>query len=385
MLVATEVDCDTGPMRTVGVEEELLLVDPKTGVARSVATRILKRARLAPGELVPGDLGGSIEHEVQQQMLETNTAPHADLGELGDDIRQCRGRAIAAAREAGVRVIASGTSPLKVEPRLFHHPRYRRLAEVFGITTSEQLTCACHVHVAVQSDEEGVGVLDRIRCWLPLLVAVSANSPFWHGRDSGYASYRSQTMLRWPTAGPTEVFGSAENYHATITAMLNSGVMLDKGMVYFDARLSHHVPTIEIRVSDVCADATDTVLIAALVRGLVATAATSWRNGEAAPPVPAQMLRLATWQAGRYGVCGELLDPLTLLPRPAADVIGDLLELVRPALAETGDEQLVERGLDAVLRRGNGAVRQRAVFERTGSLPDVVADLARVTSGQDAM
>lgn len=372
-------------MRTVGVEEELFLVDPKSGAARSVATRVLRQTDDVTLDQNPDHLGGRLEHEVQQQMVETNTAPHADLAELASDIRQCRHRAIAAARDAGARVIASGTSPLPVEPRLFHHPRYQRLAEVYGITAREQLTCACHVHVAVESDEEGVAALDWIRGWLPVLVALSANSPFYQGIDTSYASFRSQAMLRWPTAGPSEVFGSAQQYHATVTAMLGSGVMLDKGMVYFDARLSHHAPTVEVRVSDVCADAGDTVLIAALCRGLVETAAASWRDGIAAPPVPASMLRLASWQAGRYGLEGMLLDPLTLTPRPAADVVGDLLEHVRPGLARTGDEELVEQRIAAVLARGNGAVRQRAVFARTGQLADVVADLARVTAGQDAL
>ncbi len=372
-------------MRTVGVEEELFLVDPKSGAARAIATRVLKQTDITSLTIDPENLGGRLEHELQQQMVETNTAPHADLTALADDIRQCRSRVIAAAREAGARVIASGSSPLPVEPRLFRHPRYERLAEVFGITAREQLTCACHVHVAVESDDEGVAALDSIRCWLPVIVALSANSPFWQGSDSSYASFRSQAMLRWPTAGPTEVFGSAERYHASLDAMLASGVMLDKGMAYFDARLSHHAPTVEIRVSDVCADATDTALIAALCRGLVETAANSWRDGAAPPPVPAVMLRLAGWQAGRYGIEGTLLDPLTLTPRPAADVVSDLVEHVRPALAAAGDEKFAEQQAGAVLTRGNGAMRQRAVFTRTGHLADVVADLARVTAGQEEL
>ena len=372
-------------MRTVGVEEELLLVDPKSGGPRSVATRILKQAGVLAASPRPERRLGSLEHEYQQQMLETNSAPHADLTELADDIRHCRNQAITAARGAGVRVVASGSSPLPVEPRLYREPRYERIAEIFGLTASQQLTCACHVHVSVESDEEGVAVLDRIRCWLPVLIALSANSPFWQGIDSRYASFRSQVMLRWPTAGAADVFGSAANYHATVEAMLRSSVMLDKGMVYYDARLSHHVPTVEIRVADVCPDAADAVLLAALVRGLVDTAATAWRAGEAPAPVPSSMLRLGTWQAGRYGVGGDLLDPLTLSPRAAAEVVTDLVEHVRPALAASGDEALVEFQVGEVLRRGNGADRQRTVFARTGQLADVVADLARVTSGQDTL
>ena len=372
-------------MRTLGVEEELLLVDSKRGGPRSVATQVLKQAKGLLTAPRPDQRLGSLDREYQQQMIEANSAPHSDLTELADDIRHCRNRAITAARDAGARVVASGSSPLPVEPRLFREPRYERIAEVFGITATQQLTCACHVHVSVESDEEGVAVLDRIRCWLAVLIALSANSPFWQGVDTRYSSFRSQAMLRWPTAGPTTVFGSAENYHATVTSMLRSGVMLDKGMVYFDARLSHHLPTVEIRVADVCADAADAVLLAALVRGLVETAATAWRAGEAPPPVPSSMLRLASWQAGRYGVGGDLLDPLTLCPRPAAEVVADLVEHVRPALAASGDEALVEFQVGEILRRGNGADRQRAVFARTGQLADVVADLARVTSGQDSL
>lgn len=371
-------------MRTVGVEEELLLVEPKNGEPRSAATRILKQAALE-AEPHALHLVGSLQHEALQQMLETNSAPHADLTELANDIRHCRKWMINAAREVGIRVIASGTSPQPFAPRRFREPRYERIAETFGILASGQLTCACHVHVAVSSDEEGVAVLDRIRIWLPALTALSANSPFWQGGDTRYASYRSQAMLRWPTAGPTEVFGSAETYHATVAAMLSSGVMIDRGMVYFDARLSHHVPTVEVRVADVCADPADTVLIAALVRGLVETAAAAWRAGEAAPTAAAAMLRLSTWQSGRYGVGGDLLDPMTLHPRPAAAVLADLVEHVRPALAESGDEALVEFQLGEVLRRGTGADRQRAVFRRTGHLSDVVADLARVTAGQESL
>ena len=126
-------------------------------------------------------------------------------------------------------------------------------------------------------EPEGVAVLDRIRGWLPCLLALSANSPFWQGHDSGYASFRSQVWGRWPSAGPTGLFGSAETYHATTRAMIASRTILDLGMVYFDARLSAQHPTVEVRVADVCLDADDAVLMAGLVRALVDTAARSWR------------------------------------------------------------------------------------------------------------
>jgi carboxylate-amine ligase len=255
------------------------------------------------------------------------------------------------------------------------------MMERFGLTTAEQLTGGCHVHVSVVSDDEAVAVLDRIRVWLPSLLAISANSPFWQGKDSRYASYRSQAMIRWPSAGPTDVFGSAEAYRKMVSDMVGSGVLLDEGMVYFDARLSQHYPTVEIRAADVCLNAHDAVLLAALCRGLVDTAVAEWTDGQEPPAVPTSMLRLAMWQAGREGVDGNLLDPVTSRARKAEDVLGDLVDHVRPALKAAGDEAMVEERLQEVLTRGNGARRQRAILEKTNRLTDVVADLARVTAG----
>jgi carboxylate-amine ligase len=381
---ALDAGCHTVGMRTVGVEEELLLVDSESGRPRSVAAQVLRHAseRTEPDE--PDDLpGGSLEHELQQQQVETDTVPHTDMDALGEGVRAWRDHAISAARQAGARVIAAGTSPIAAGPAIVGKPRYLQMVEHFGLTTTEQLTSGCHVHVSVESDEEGVGVLDRIRGWLPTLLALSANSPFWHGEDSKYASFRSQAMGRWPTAGPSEIWGSADRYHQVVEAMIESGAILDEGMAHFDARLSHHYPTVEIRVADVCANAADTVLIAALCRALVDTAAAEWRAGEEPLPIPVALLRLMGWQAGRFGIAGDLVDPRTLKPRAARDVVDELVEYVRDALRANGDEQRVDEQVEKVFSRGNGAMRQRAVLEKTGQLSDVVADLARVTAGLD--
>ena len=112
------------------------------------------------------------------------------------------------------------------------------MVDTFGEIGRGGGTCGMHVHVAIESDEEGVGVIDRIAPWLPVLLAVSANSPFVDGRDSGYASWRAQMWARWPSAGPTEPFGSAQAYHEASRFLLEAGAARDQGMLYFDARLS---------------------------------------------------------------------------------------------------------------------------------------------------
>jgi carboxylate-amine ligase len=316
---------------------------------------------------------------MQQEQIEIVTPPRTRLDDLEGDLRAWRAATGEAIADLGACVVATGASPVTVTPTATVDPRFAAIIERFGLTAREQLTCGCHVHVGVASDDEGVGVLDRIRPWLPALLAISANSPFWQGQDTGFASFRSQVWGRWPTAGPTNVFGSAARYHRTVADLISTGVLLDRGMVYFDARLSGAFPTVEIRVADVCLYVEDATLLAALCRGLVDTAAAEWALGSEVPQVSTELLRLATWQAGHDGVDGSLLDPFTARPRPAAGVLADLLAHVTPALVMAGDLEAVERQLHAVMRRGNGARRQRELAG--GDMAAVVADLARTTLG----
>lgn len=367
----------------MGVEEEMLLVDIRNGRPRSVSGRLLIRAAQQQAPVAGLGVRGALEGEFQQQQIETHTAPVADLGTLRDEVRRWRAEAIAAARDTGSSVAALATSPLPVRPKPVQSSRYAWIHRRYAITAREQLTCGLHVHVAIDSDEEGVGVIDRIRVWLPVILALSANSPFWKGEDSGFASYRSQAMARWPAGGPTDVFGSAAAYHRLVRAMTMSSVILDEGMVYFDARLSHHYPTIEIRAADVCLSVEETVVIAGLCRALVETAAGEWAAGEPPPCVPTPMLRLASWQAGREGLSGSLLDPFHSRPEPAWDVIEALLAHVHLALEASGDLATVEAGIERLRLEGNGAAQQRAMFERTGQLVDVVAHAVRVTAGRE--
>jgi len=232
--------------------------------------------------------------------------------------------------------------------------------------------------VEVGSDDEGVAVVDRIAPWLPVLLALSANSPFARGRDTGYASWRAQVWARWPSAGPTEQFGSLAGYRETVRMLLETGAARDEGMLYFDARLSAHQPTVEIRVCDVCTDPVEAVTIAALARGLVETAAQVHAEGRPLPRWRAEALRAAHWRASRHGLSDHLVHPVEGALRPARAVLEALVAEVEPALVDAGDLDLVRAGLDHALR-GSGATRQRAAYERSGSVAGVVDDLVART------
>lgn len=365
----------TRGMRTVGVEEELLLVSLEDGRAQSVQGQLV----LSTGTAAPGEVAGGLEGEFQEQQVETRTAPVQDMADLEREVRTWRAEAAAAARATESAIAALASSPLPVGPAPVAGERFSWIRERYQLIAEQQLNCGLHVHVSVESAEEGIGVLDRIRVWLPVLLALSSNSPFVQGGETGFSSWRTQMMGRWPSSGPTDVFGTPEAYRQRVAQMVDTTVLLDEGMVYFDARLSQNFPTVEIRVADACSRVEDAVLVAALSRALVESAAREWADGAPAPDVPTALLRLASFQASRHGLAADLLDPVTLRPAPAGDVVASLVDWVRPALETAGDVDRVEAALQQLRDEGTGADLQRATFERTGQLVDVVAQAVRLT------
>jgi len=364
-------------VRRIGVEEELMLVDPWSGALRAVSHRALAAHRGHDGhdDEENGDFGAEagLEQELFLQQIETGTAPCTDLAELRADVVACRRGAAQAAAAAGADLVAVGTPVLadstqEVTPKA----RYERIVHEYGAIGRDAGVCGMHVHVDIHTEDEGIVILDGLRPWLPVLRALSVNSPYWHGEDSGYASWRSQVWGRWPAAGPAEPFGDRATYTASAEAMVASGAALDEGMLYYDARLSQTYPTVEIRVFDATTEVDDVCLIAALTRAVVETVAA---GGDAVPAWRSDLLRAAHWNASRYGTGGLLLHPVTKQPAPARVVVEDTVAHVHDALDLAGDTEQVVDALERLLGRGSGAVRQRAAYESGGGLAAVVTDL----------
>ncbi len=359
--------------RTLGVEEELLLVDEASGEPLAVAAAALRAAEDG------SDDGAGLEGELMQQQLETGTAPVSTATELLAELGRWRRVADEHACSAGARVAALPTSPLPVVPRTTPDPRYREIADEFGITQAEQLVCGMHVHVSVASDEEAVGALDQIRPWLPVLTALSVGSPFWQGLDTGYASFRSQLWRRWPSAGSPGPFGSPAAYRALLAELVATDTIVDDGMAYFDVRLAREFPTLELRVADVCPRVEVSAAVAVLARALVDRAASDWAAGVPAPDLTPTTASLMTFRAARSGVSGDLVDPLTRAPRPAAAVVAALIEHVAEPLAAEGDRELVDEVVGSLLADGTSADRHRRVAGADLDLAAVVRDTVAVT------
>jgi carboxylate-amine ligase len=362
-------------VRTVGIEEELLLVDPRTRALSDRSHEVLRDHHARRGGKGPHPASQDLEAELFRHQLETRTDPTRDLEEAEAQLVAARGTAGRAARDHDLAAIASGTAPFgEHPPRVTSSDRYRAMVDRYGEITRTAGTCGMHVHVAISSDEEGVGVIDRIAPWLPTLLAMSANSPYFAGRDTHHLSWRSQLWAQWPSAGRHEAFGSLAGYREVRRLLLATGAARDDAMLYFDARLSVNQPTVEVRVFDVCAEPRDAVLVAALVRALVTHEAAAWAAAEPAPSWRAEVLRAAHWRAARFGLTGSLLHPTHRELRPSREILEDLVSLVRVELEAAGDLDRVEHGVERVLQN-TGATRQHAAFERAHSVEAVVDDL----------
>ncbi|QGN47074.1 carboxylate-amine ligase [Micromonospora sp. WMMD558] len=374
VVTAPSASADGTDLLTVGVEEEFLLVDPHTGVAVPAVDLVM--------EQVPPELRGQVEREFQTSQIEIGSPPGLELRSIRHSLGVLRGALADAAERAGVRLLAIGTGPADGPvPPVVDKPRFDRMIERFRLLVPGPGNNGMHVHVGVPDGETGVQVLNHVRPWLPVLHAVTANSPFARGADTGYASWRSVEWERWPSVAPTPFLESHEHYERLIRQLIASGVMLDEGMLYWYARLSAKYPTVEIRIGDVCPSVDDAVLVAALVRALVATAMADIAAGRPAIRTDHHLLVAAHWRAAHDGLEGEGVDPTDGELRPAWDLLDQLVDQLRPALQRHGDLAEVTDLLGELRRHGSGAARQRAVFARTGKLTDVVEDVARQTRG----
>jgi carboxylate-amine ligase len=360
---------------TVGVEEEFLLLDPVTGENLPVGEQVIAA--------LPDDIRGQSRLEFRRSMIEMVTPVCTDLAQLDGQLRRLRNVAGAASTEVGARMVAIGATPVGDQHRTVPaNSRYQAMARRYGAIAQDTAVCGCHVHVGVPDRETAVQVCTRLRVWLPVIQAMTANSPLHEGVDTGHASWRSIQLERWPSLGPTPHFDCAGDYDDAVAQLIAAGVMLDETMIYWYARPSARYPTVEVRVGDVCPTVEDTVLVAALIRALVATVVDEVRAGIPAPQVPECLVSAAHWRAAHDGLDGELVDLRLGTTRPAWQLLDEMFATVSPALLRHGDLDLVVSELARLRRRGNGATRQRRIHHASGSIHTVLTRLAEQTTGR---
>lgn len=355
---------------TLGIEEEFLLVDPHTAEPVDCGPAV-----------VDSCAGGlwSPQHEYARSQVEVATGVCASAAEAGVQLVEARARMAALARANGALLVATGspiTAPRPLTPT--DGARYARLAEHYGAMFSDYQCCGLHVHVGVPDRDFAAVLLNHVTPWLPLLLALSANSPLRDGRDARFASLRALTQAGFPAAGPPPWVESAADYDRQLGRLVDCGVFADERITFWLARLSPHLPTIEFRVADTVPTPADAQVIAALCRAVVVTAATDAAAGVLAARPDPLAVSSALWTAARHGLRGPAVDPLTQTRTTVRRQVAELLDRLGPALAATGELRMATTGLADLLRRGTGADLQRE------ALVDGPAAVARVLAARTA-
>ncbi|WP_344312820.1 carboxylate-amine ligase [Agromyces terreus] len=346
----------TGPSApdgsTFGIEEEFVLLEPDS-------LRPVARGGEALAALKPAFEAATTEFLASQLEIATGICRTGDeaLGQLEAF------RAALADVAAGLGVVAASTgTPYEVEraPEVTRAARYEHIRDDIAAMIDDHQVCGMHVHIGIADAAERVRVLNGLRAWMPMLTALAANSPFWHGEDTGFASWRTVVMRRWTTAGIPSPFADVDDYDHRIRDLVGIGATRDKPLVAWTLRLSHHLPTIELRFADAQLAAQDSVALALLCRRIVrgilhGVHRTDDVDGRFAPEV----LDAAVWEAARHG-----LD--SAVPDPVRGVMASVAEAVDSALGMRDDDDGCLAAVAGLLVRGTGADRQRAAHAERG-------------------
>lgn len=352
---------------TLGIEEEYQIIDPKT---RQLCGRASKILALAKDRIDRG----SVQPEMHRSQIEIATAVCQNLAEVRAELVRERSVIVEAARRDGKAIGAAGTHPFSSWKRqkVTAKERYQQLEQDFQQIVRDLIIFGCHIHIGLSDRDAAISVLNRARIWLSVLLALAGNSPFWMGEETGYDSYRTELWSRWPLSGPPAVFADYSDYQNLLGNLVATGVIEDGTKIYWDVRLSEKFPTIEFRVTDVCLTVDETVAIAGLVRGLVKTCYREAAEDLPFKPVRSELLRTAHWWAARYGLEAKLIDVTETSAIPARQLVEKFLRYIRPALEDLGEWEEVSERVNLLLERGNGAKRQRQIYQRTGNYKDVV-------------
>jgi carboxylate-amine ligase len=341
---------------TFGIEEEYLLVDASSGDLVARAPEVLASGR---------SMGERLSAELNRCQVEIATGICGDLGHAERELTRLRQEATAAGAAVGALPAALGSHPWSSwydQEINTDKDRYVRLEETYRRVAWQQAICGCHVHVGVPDRDLRIEVMNRARPWLPVLLALSANSPYWEGSDSGYDSYRSLIWQSWPTTGMPPPLASWAAYEAMVGELEAVEAIETPKSLYWYVRPSDAFDTVEFRVLDVCLRVEDAITVAGLIRGLVTACVADAERGRPYDAPSAPVLQSALWRAARYGLDHVLVDPEHRALRPAADVVGRLVEHVRPAIDGTADAPRLLAGVDEILRRGNGSTAQRTLL-----------------------
>jgi glutamate---cysteine ligase / carboxylate-amine ligase len=362
----------TGPPYTLGVEEELMIVDARTMDLVSAVEELMVD--------VPPETEGQVKPELLQSVLEIATDVCRNVAEAAGQLEDLRRRVRETAEKKSLTIGSAGTHPFAKweDQRIVDHERYHQILDALGFVVRQELLFGLHVHVGIDDPEKAVHVHNGMRTHIPILLALSTNSPFWRGMPTGLMSTRTPIFRLLPRVGVPQRFDGWTDYQARIEFMVEAGAVEDYTFLWWDVRPHPKLGTIEIRSCDAQTRLDHTIALTALIQAMCKELAEHYDAGFELGTFPHELLEENKWLAARYGLDGELID----LPRsarvPARELARRLVERLRPHARELGSERELEVVIE-LTDGGTGAERQLADWRADRDLRALVRKIVEST------
>jgi len=357
---------------TLGIEEEFQIIDPETRELRSHIHQILEDGKMTLKERV--------KPELHQSMVELGTEICRDATCARQQVVALRRELARVAARSGLLIASAGTHPLSHwrDQLITVHERYATIIKDMQQIARANLIFGLHVHVGIPDREIAIRVMNQARYFLPHIYALSANSPFWLGENTGFHSYRLQIFQRFPRTGIPEVFESLSEYEDYLKLLVATGCIDNAKKIWWDIRLHPFFDTLEFRICDAQSRVDDTIALAALMQAVIAKLHKLLRHNTTFRIYPRRLIDENRWRAARYGISGKLIDFGRGRELETRSLIHEILEFVATEVEELGSQQEMAH-IERILREGTGAERQLTVWERTQDTRAVVDEIVAET------
>jgi len=358
---------------TLGIEEELQIIDPETRELRSYIQQILADGRIVLKE--------QIKPELHQSIVEIGTGISTDARDARRQITALRTELAKRVAQHGLVIASAGTHPFShwMDQLITVNERYATLINDMQQVARVCLTFGLHVHVGIPDREEAIDIMNQARYFLPHLYALSVNSPFWLGQNTGLKAYRQMIFERLPRTGIPDAFQSLSEYDDYLKLLVETRCIDNPKKIWWDVRLHPFFDTIEFRICDAQSRVDDTIALAALMQAIVFKLQKLRCNNVTFRRYPKRLIDENRWRAGRYGLNGKLIDFGRKCETDERELLHEMLEFVAKEVEELGNEREIEH-IERIMREGAGADRQLMVWERTQDMKAVVDQIVVETN-----
>ena len=354
------------PSLSIGIEEEYQTIDPETRDLRShIASEILPKAKLALHE--------AVKPEMHQSVIEVGTRVCKDIREARENILALRRQMITLASEHGMWLAAASTHPFSdwKSQEIYPDERYARVVEDMQLIARANLVFGLHVHIGIEDRNTAIHIMNSMRYFLPHILALSTNSPFWMGMNTGFKSYRCKVFERFPRTGIPDTFSNWSDYENFVALLVRTNCIDNGKKIWWDIRPHPFFPTLEVRVCDIPMRLDETLAIAALIQATVAMLYKLHASNKSYRIYGRALISENKFRASRYGLDGKLIDFGKEEEVPLRELMLEYLELIDPVVDELGSREEINY-IHEMLKMGTGADRQLKAYQETGDLKKVV-------------